>query len=56
MNISKCLIHFYFDTSETEHIILTTFIKGILESSVPYNELPQWFTKYLPGPAAQINP
>ena len=36
------------DTSETEHVILATFSKGEVISSVPENNLPAWFNEKLP--------
>ena len=42
------------DSSEALHIELATFSDAHLVSSVPYNELPEWFTKYLPELSAKI--
>ena len=36
------------DTSETEHLLLATFSKGEVVSSIPISDLPIWFIKYLP--------
>jgi predicted ABC-type ATPase len=42
------------DTSETGHIVLLHMVNGSVESSVPYNELPEWFIERLPSIAEKI--
>jgi predicted ABC-type ATPase len=37
------------DTSETQHKILLRCIKNEIISAVPFQELPPWFTDYLPS-------
>lgn len=44
------------DTSETKHMILAIFSNGKAVSSISYNELPEWFTKYLLKMCEQIKP
>lgn len=60
-NLEKLNLHFalfdtlqVIDTSETRHIKLAKFRDGILAFSIAYDQLPGWFTKYLPGLAEQI--
>lgn len=42
------------DTSETRHIKLATYREGVLAFSISYDQLPAWFSKYLPKLAEQI--
>jgi predicted ABC-type ATPase len=42
------------DTSQTKHVLLAGFTNDLLISSIPYNELPDWFTRYLPQLAEKI--
>jgi predicted ABC-type ATPase len=42
------------DTSEIEHILLTTLVDGVVQYAVSKVELPNWFLKYMPEIAAQI--
>ena len=42
------------DTSEAEHLVLVTFTNGNAYSYIPYDELPEWFCKYLSNLAVRI--
>lgn len=42
------------DTSQSRPILLASFTDGSLTSSVPFDELPEWFIKYLPDLASKI--
>jgi predicted ABC-type ATPase len=42
------------DTSETVHIVLLHMVNGAVKSTVPYNELPEWFIERLPSIAEKI--
>lgn len=42
------------DTSEATHIVLANIVREQIIESVPFEELPEWFTKYLPVLSARI--
>lgn len=42
------------DTSETEHVVLAHLVDGTVESSVMYEELPDWFIERLPSIAQKV--
>lgn len=42
------------DASEVNHLTIATYTNRVLESSIPYDDLPAWFISYLPNLALQI--